>query len=109
MAHDFAIAPASVGIVVTVTQIGYALGLFFIVLLFVQEPLLRVRAVLAMLIFATFNVLWAPSTPPQPGHNTFQVRSNKPSRDACRKPEITRSSSSPLRLAKSSTLMRLSS
>jgi len=31
MAHDFAIAPASVGIVVTVTQVGYALGLFFIV------------------------------------------------------------------------------
>jgi predicted MFS family arabinose efflux permease len=31
-----------------------------VVLLFVQEPLLRVRAVLAMLIFATFNVLWAP-------------------------------------------------
>jgi len=31
-----------------------------VVLLFVQEPLLRVRAVLAMLIFASFNVLWAP-------------------------------------------------
>lgn len=31
IAHDFAIDPASVGIVVTVTQIGYALGLFFIV------------------------------------------------------------------------------
>ncbi|MEZ2333044.1 MFS transporter [Mesorhizobium sp. RCC_202] len=31
IAHDFAIDPASVGIVVTATQIGYALGLFFIV------------------------------------------------------------------------------
>jgi predicted MFS family arabinose efflux permease len=31
MAHDFAISPASIGIVVTVTQIGYALGLLFIV------------------------------------------------------------------------------
>lgn len=28
--------------------------------LFVGEPLLRARAVLAMLIFASFNVLWAP-------------------------------------------------
>lgn len=31
MAHDFSINPASVGIVVTVTQIGYALGLLLIV------------------------------------------------------------------------------
>jgi predicted MFS family arabinose efflux permease len=31
IAHDFSIAPASIGIVVTVTQIGYALGLLFIV------------------------------------------------------------------------------
>ena len=31
MARDFAISPASIGIVVTVTQIGYALGLLFIV------------------------------------------------------------------------------
>jgi predicted MFS family arabinose efflux permease len=31
MADDFAISPASIGIVVTVTQIGYALGLLFIV------------------------------------------------------------------------------
>ncbi|RVB70572.1 MFS transporter, partial [Mesorhizobium sp. M6A.T.Cr.TU.014.01.1.1] len=31
-----------------------------VLLLFAQEPLLRVRAVLAMLIFASFNVLWAP-------------------------------------------------
>jgi predicted MFS family arabinose efflux permease len=31
MALDFAISPASIGIVVTVTQIGYALGLLFIV------------------------------------------------------------------------------
>ncbi|WP_217568909.1 MFS transporter [Mesorhizobium sp. GbtcB19] len=31
-----------------------------VLLLFVEEPLLRVRAVLAMLIFAGFNVLWAP-------------------------------------------------
>ena len=31
MARDFAISPASIGIVLTVTQIGYALGLLFIV------------------------------------------------------------------------------
>lgn len=31
-----------------------------VLLLFVDEPLLRVRAVFAMLIFASFNVLWAP-------------------------------------------------
>ncbi|WP_394823544.1 MFS transporter [Pendulispora albinea] len=31
MAHDFGISPASIGIVVTATQIGYGLGLFFIV------------------------------------------------------------------------------
>lgn len=31
MAHDLSISTASIGIVVTVTQIGYALGLFFIV------------------------------------------------------------------------------
>jgi predicted MFS family arabinose efflux permease len=29
-------------------------------MLFREEPILRVRAVLALLIFATFNVLWAP-------------------------------------------------
>ncbi len=31
MAHDFGIVPAAIGLVVTVTQIGYALGLVFIV------------------------------------------------------------------------------
>lgn len=31
MAHDFSIGTASIGIVVTLTQVGYALGLFFIV------------------------------------------------------------------------------
>ncbi|MDR3532393.1 MAG: MFS transporter [Rhodopila sp.] len=31
MAHDLSIDPAAIGIVVTVTQIGYALGLIFIV------------------------------------------------------------------------------
>jgi predicted MFS family arabinose efflux permease len=30
------------------------------IMLFREEPILRVRAVLALLIFATFNVLWAP-------------------------------------------------
>ncbi|WP_027052185.1 MFS transporter [Mesorhizobium erdmanii] len=50
MAHDFAIAPASVGIVVTVTQIGYALGLFFIVPLgdlFDRRKLIAGQAVLS--------------------------------------------------------------
>ncbi|MBZ9975076.1 MFS transporter [Mesorhizobium sp. BR-1-1-10] len=48
---------------------SYVRLLCSMVLLFVREPLLRVRAVLALLIFASFNVLWAPlvlplSTPP---------------------------------------------
>lgn len=50
MAHDFAIAPASVGIVVTVTQIGYALGLFFIVPLgdlFDRRKLIAGQAILS--------------------------------------------------------------
>ena len=36
------------------------------------------------------------STPPQPGHKTFHDSSNIPSRAACRKAAITRSSSSPV-------------
>ncbi|TIM98442.1 MAG: MFS transporter [Mesorhizobium sp.] len=50
MAHDFAIAPASVGIVVTVTQIGYGLGLFFIVPLgdlFDRRKLIAGQAILS--------------------------------------------------------------
>ncbi|RWF47765.1 MAG: MFS transporter [Mesorhizobium sp.] len=50
MAHDFGIAPASIGIVVTVTQIGYALGLFFIVPLgdlFDRRKLIAGQAVLS--------------------------------------------------------------
>jgi predicted MFS family arabinose efflux permease len=39
---------------------SYARLLGSVLRLFVEEPLLRVRAVLAMLIFASFNVLWAP-------------------------------------------------
>jgi predicted MFS family arabinose efflux permease len=39
---------------------SYARLLGSVLLLFVEEPLLRVRAVLALLIFAGFNVLWAP-------------------------------------------------
>ncbi|CDX29229.1 putative uncharacterized transporter YgaY [Mesorhizobium plurifarium] len=52
IARDFAIAPASVGIVVTVTQIGYALGLFFIVPLgdlFDRRRLVATQAVLSAL------------------------------------------------------------
>jgi len=52
IARDFAIDPASVGIVVTVTQIGYALGLFFIVPLgdlFDRRKLVAVQAVLSAL------------------------------------------------------------
>ncbi|MBZ9745258.1 MFS transporter [Mesorhizobium sp. CO1-1-7] len=50
MAHDFAIAPASIGIVVTVTQVGYALGLFFIVPLgdlFDRRKLIAGQAILS--------------------------------------------------------------
>ena len=52
IARDFAIDPASVGIVVTVTQIGYALGLFFIVPLgdlFDRRRLVAAQAVLSAL------------------------------------------------------------
>ena len=53
-----------------------------------------------------FNVVLVSSTPPQPGHSTFHDSSKIPSRAACRKAAITRSSSSPVRAAKSSTLIR---
>lgn len=43
---------------------SYARLLASVLRLFVEEPLLRVRAVLAMLIFASFNVLWAPLVQP---------------------------------------------
>jgi len=62
MAHDFAIAPASVGIVVTVTQIGYALGLFFIVPLgdlFDRRKLIAVQAVLSAVALSAVGI--APS------------------------------------------------
>ncbi|MBZ9987224.1 MFS transporter [Mesorhizobium sp. BH1-1-5] len=52
IAHDFSIDPASVGVVVTVTQIGYALGLFFIVPLgdlFDRRKLVAAQAVLSAL------------------------------------------------------------
>ncbi|WP_296738805.1 MFS transporter [Mesorhizobium sp.] len=52
IARDFAIDPASVGIVVTVTQIGYALGLFFIVPLgdlFDRRKLVATQAALSAL------------------------------------------------------------
>ena len=79
--------------------------------LLVDRGLIAAGAQPAMIVVwrSDFSVQWASSTPPQPGHSTFQVRSNSPSREACRKPEITRSSSSPVRFEKSSTLMRLSS
>lgn len=59
MAHDFAIAPASVGIVVTVTQIGYALGLFFIVPLgdlFDRRKLIAGQAVLSAMALIAVGV-----------------------------------------------------
>jgi len=52
IARDFSIDPASVGIVVTVTQIGYALGLFFLVPLgdlFNRRKLIAGQAVLSAL------------------------------------------------------------
>jgi predicted MFS family arabinose efflux permease len=42
------------------TAASYPELLRSIVTLFRQEPVLRVRAILALLIFASFNVLWAP-------------------------------------------------
>ncbi|TPL87795.1 MFS transporter [Mesorhizobium sp. B2-3-14] len=63
MAHDFAIAPASIGIVVTVTQVGYALGLFFIVPLgdlFDRRKLIAGQAILSAV--ALIAVGLAPNT-----------------------------------------------
>lgn len=59
MAHDFAIAPASVGIVVTVTQIGYGLGLFFIVPLgdlFDRRKLIAGQAILSAVALVAVGV-----------------------------------------------------
>ena len=56
-----------------------------------------------------FSVCMASSTPPQPGHSTFQLSSNSPSRAACRKAPIAFSSSRPASAAKPSTLTRHSS
>ncbi|UVK52403.1 MFS transporter [Mesorhizobium sp. AR02] len=59
MAHDFAIAPASVGIVVTVTQIGYALGLFFIVPLgdlFDRRKLIAGQAILSVMALIAVGI-----------------------------------------------------
>lgn len=43
---------------------SYSRLLHSVFVLFREEPVLRVRAVLALLIFATFNVLWAPMVLP---------------------------------------------
>ncbi|MER8447940.1 MFS transporter [Mesorhizobium sp. M1066] len=59
IAHDFAIAPASVGIVVTVTQIGYGLGLFFIVPLgdlFDRRKLIAGQAILSAVALVAVGV-----------------------------------------------------
>ena len=45
--------------------------------------------------FTDFRLGPVSSTPPQPGQRTFQDISNSPSRAACRKAAITRSSSKP--------------
>jgi predicted MFS family arabinose efflux permease len=39
---------------------SYSEALRSLVILFRDEPILRVRAILALLIFASFNILWAP-------------------------------------------------
>ncbi len=62
MARDFAVAPASIGIVVTMTQIGYALGLIFIVPL--GDLLDRRRLIVgqaALSALALIAVGWAPT------------------------------------------------
>ncbi|MER9371305.1 MFS transporter [Mesorhizobium sp. M0491] len=59
IAHDFAIAPASVGIVVTVTQIGYGLGLFFIVPLgdlFDRRKLIAGQAILSAVALVAVGI-----------------------------------------------------
>ena len=53
------------------------------------------RAVVGLLVHRLGAAGLASSTPPQPGHSTFQFSSNRPSREACRKPLMVFSSSSP--------------
>jgi predicted MFS family arabinose efflux permease len=62
MARDFAIAPAAIGIVMTITQIGYALGLLCIVPLgdlFDRRRLIAAQSVLSAI--ALFAVGYAPN------------------------------------------------
>ncbi|HEX2840750.1 MFS transporter [Hyphomicrobium sp.] len=68
IAGDFGIAPAAIGLVVTLTQIGYALGLFFIVplgdlldrrRLVVAQGLLSAFALVAVATARTEGVLFA--------------------------------------------------
>lgn len=66
MARDFAVSPASIGIVMTMTQIGYAVGLIFIVplgdlldrrALIVGQAVLSVAALIAVGLAPTAAVL----------------------------------------------------
>lgn len=66
MARDFAVSPASIGIVMTMTQVGYALGLIFIVplgdlidrrALIVGQAVLSVAALIAVGFAPTAAVL----------------------------------------------------
>ncbi len=64
MARDFAISPATIGIVVTVTQIGYALGLIFLVPLgdlLDRRKLVVTQALLSSVALITVGV--APNAP----------------------------------------------
>lgn len=55
MARDFSIDPGSVGVVVTVTQVGYALGLFFIVPL--GDLLDRRRLIVAQAVLSSLALV----------------------------------------------------
>jgi predicted MFS family arabinose efflux permease len=64
MARDFAISPASIGIVVTVTQIGYALGLLLIVALgdvLDRRRLIVLQAVASALALAVVGLAPTPA------------------------------------------------
>lgn len=68
MARDFAISPSTIGLVVTLTQVGYALGLIFIVplgdlidrrRLVIGQGLLSIVALVAVAIAPTEAILFA--------------------------------------------------
>lgn len=55
MAYDFNVSPSSIGLIITLTQIGYALGLFFLVPL--GDLISRRKLIISQLILSTIALL----------------------------------------------------